>query len=384
VSLFTMAQPDEHGMVANLAAGRRRFVPSPDLVPFAAYAASLGMKTAAFVSAAPLKRQSGVDSGFAEFDEPRGGERRADATTEAALAWLGSPAARGPFLLWVHYFDAHSPYAPPPGYVERFAEHGRLREELSRRGVPERLSVPGHLPSRQGMATDAAENVTRYDAEIAFMDEQIGRLLGALRARSRWSRTAVVVAGDHGESLGQHGKLGHGEVWHEQLSAPLLMRVPGRGPARIGTLITTVDVLPTLLALVPLPGADAWLAQASGRNALDGAADRAILSRSTEKRRVRYGEPVLRALTTERWKYVRSEDGRQSLYDLAADPHERADVAAQHPDLLASFGERMSRELASLRERSAAEVGAPIDPALLEELRALGYVDDEPGADAPR
>jgi arylsulfatase A-like enzyme len=373
VSLFTMTEPDEHGIVANLG---YRFAASAELVPFAGYAASLGMQTAAFVSAAPLKRSSGIDAGFARFDEPAGEERRADETTDAALAWLAARPAEAPIFLWVHYFDPHSPYRPPPGFVERVAAPERVREELAARGVPELL------PGPPGSAVSAAESATRYDAEIAFMDEQLGRLLGALRAGPRWGRSVVVVAGDHGESLGQHGVLAHGRVWHEQLRAPLLLRVPGEAPRRVGALLSAADVLPTLLALVPLPGAEAFLAAGSGRNALLGdPGERGVLSRSTEKWKLRSGEPVLRALTTPRWKYIRSDDGSEALYDLEADPHELQDVAARHRDVTDSLAARLARELAALRKRQGAAAGEPVDPTRLEELRALGYLDEEPGAE---
>ena len=115
-SLFTATQPLEHGVLANSTQGGSRFVPSTHLRSLAEVAGAAGWRTAGFVSSAVLKRGSGIETGFDAFDEPEGEQRNAEATTRTALAWLES-TPRGPFLLWVHYFDAHWPYAPPPAYA---------------------------------------------------------------------------------------------------------------------------------------------------------------------------------------------------------------------------------------------------------------------------
>src|SRR5690606_10171864 len=110
--------------------------------------------------------------------------------------------------------------------------------------------------------------MNRYDGEIRYMDGQIGVLLDGLRARGRYDGAVIVVAGDHGEGLGQHDHLEHGLVWEEQLHAPLLMRLPGVPPRRISTLVSAADVLPTVLGAIDFPGEEAIRRQASGNDVL--------------------------------------------------------------------------------------------------------------------
>src|SRR5690349_10824735 len=136
-----------------------------------------GYRTAAFVSGFPLDRRFGFDRGFETYDDhlPKGNDRRrtpyverfADATTDAALKWLGSSISSRWFL-WVHYYDPHAPYEPPADLAEQYRQ----------------------LP---------------YDGEIAFVDRQLGRLLRALESGNQTSKTIVLVTADHGESLGEHG-----------------------------------------------------------------------------------------------------------------------------------------------------------------------------------
>src|SRR5690606_1286999 len=128
------------------------------------------------------------------------------------------------------------------------------------------------------------ERLTAYDGEIRYMDEQLGRLLDALRAAGRLDDALVVVAGDHGEGLGEHGHLEHGLVWDCELHAPLLMRVPGEAPRRVDTLVTAADVLPTLFGRRHVAGSEAFAEQFSGVDVLAGPPDRdGILSMSSDR-----------------------------------------------------------------------------------------------------
>lgn len=171
-SILTGLTPLRHGVRDN-----GDFV-LPDRIPTLAEAFhDAGYRTAAFVSGFPLDRRFGLARGFDTYDDhlPHGEDRRrsayverpADQTTAAVRSWLegGTPS---PWFLWVHYFDPHSPYEPPPDFAARFA------------GRP-------------------------YDGEVAFVDAQIGVLLALLEAKGLAPRTRVLVTADHGESLGEHG-----------------------------------------------------------------------------------------------------------------------------------------------------------------------------------
>ncbi len=152
---------------------------------------------------------------------PAGRQRRADAVVDDALRWVDAVDG-SPYFLWVHLYDAHVPYDPPEPYA----------------------SIYGHNP---------------YMGEIAFADSQIGRLLDALDVRQLMERTIVIVAGDHGESLGDHGEQDHGVfVYESVLRVPLIIRAPAVSPRRVGAVVRLIDVMPTVLDLlgIPAPRAD--------------------------------------------------------------------------------------------------------------------------------
>ena len=377
-SLFTSTHPLEHGVLANSTQGGSRFVPSARLRSFAEVAGAAGWRTAAFVSSAVLKRGSGIETGFERFDEPEGEQRDAEATTRAALAWLAS-TPQGPFLLWVHYFDAHWPYAPPPDYAAMFSSDRELEAAIAAKGIPRTVLRP-----LANQTEETRVSINLYDGELRFQDDQLARLLAALEARPDWGRTVVVIAGDHGEGLGQHGEAAHGGTWDEQLHAPLLMRIPGETPRRVETLVAAVDVIPTLLGRLPASPLGALLPQASGRDVLaPGAPSLPIFSQDTGRERDAAEQRY--ALTTDRWKFFRVEEKgggvRHQLFDLDADPFERSDVSSQHPEVTEPLAAALRLTLDAQRSKGSAlhdgrlPATTPPDPVLVEQLRALGYLE---------
>lgn len=385
LSLFTATHPLEHGVLANARQGGRRFEPSPALRPLAVACREAGYRTAAFVSGVPLKRGSGIEAGFDDFDdtiEMGTIHRRAHLTTNAALEWL-EEASEAPFLLWVHYFDAHWKLKAPERIGRLFEVDPALEAWLAERGIPERTV---RLDTEE-TSTHALHNL--YDAELRFQDEQLGRLLAALQDRSDWARSAVLIVGDHGEGLSQHAHAAHGGTWDEQLRVPLLMRIPGEAPRRETGLMSVVDVLPTFLGLLRVPELSGRLDQATGRDALSERSQPQVLSQDGARHADETGYRY--ALTTPRWKYVHVEaDGervQELLFDLESDPFELRDVAAANPALVAELRERLASELDARRDlgrqlRASEPAESPPDPRLAEQLRELGYVveDDAPAA----
>jgi arylsulfatase len=379
VSLFTGTAPYEHGVLANETQAGQRFVPAAGLRPISEIAARLGYRTAAFVSAAPLKRDSGIETGFETFDEPAGKRRAGRETADAAIEWLSRVGAT-PFFLWVHFFDAHWPYEVPPPYDRLYATDARLERRIAERRIPDRALRP-----LAGIVDDARTSINNYDGALRYQDDELGRLLGWLRERGRFEDTAILLLGDHGEGLCQHGEPAHGGTWAEQLRVPLLMRIPGMPARRIAQPISTVDALPTFLGLVDTRGLELPDGQPSGRDVLaNGSDSRPILSQDTGRER---GQPYRVALTAGRWKYFRIEEPggsvRDGLYDLEQDPFELEDVAPQHPERVEGFRqlveERVREQLARgqvLRGGRPIETRA-LDPALAEQLEALGYATGE-------
>ncbi len=303
--------------------------------------AARGWDTAAVISAVVLARRHGLGQGFRLYDDDLGGgyaagtevsERQAEQTTDAALAAAGR--LKPPYFLWVHYYDPHDEYRPPT----RFA------------GDPSAQAGPHRL----------------YDGEIAYMDEQIGRLLAGLPRDAR-----VVVVGDHGEMLGEHGEETHGVLLNRaSRRVPLLLAGPGI-PAKVEQcLVRTADVAPTLLALAgaPVPAG------------LDGAS----LLGGKVCGRTSYSESFLpffaykwyplRSLSTDRFLYLHAP--QSSIYQLPSDPGETADLAAQQPGAVRLWEKR----LRALLQAAGETLDAPMrtESALSEEQRrqlsSLGYL----------
>ena len=381
LSILTSSHPLEHGVLANTTQGGERFLPAPELVSFAMVASAAGYATGAFVSATPLKRGSGIEVGFERFDQPEGRQRHGQDTVAAALDWLRSLPPGQPFFLWVHFYDAHFPFEPLPPYQGRYRLDAGLEEFITERAIHD--TAPRSLV---GLVDTARSTTNEYDAELAYQDAQVGRLLDALedRGSAAWARTAVVITADHGEGLCQHGEAAHGSTWYEQLHAPLAMRIPGEAPQRLDTLLTSADILPTLLPRLAVPDFEPFLEKAIGSNVLaPGFQPGPVLSQDTSRAR---DEPFKYALTSDRYKYFRIEHGsgrvEERLFDLEVDPYELRDIAKTHTEvrdemreqLLAMISDRQERGRA-LRAGASTVVDEATDPQLVRELCALGYLD---------
>jgi len=381
VSMLTGAWPLEHGVLANVAHGGQAFRPSPGLLSVAEVLRDCGYRTAAFTSAKPLRQDSGVAAGFEHFDESEARERRGDVTVRRALKWLGERRAEAPdepFFLWVHLFDPHDPFNAPPPYGQAFKSDAGLETYLEEREIS--IDSQGH--GRRLVDTRRAHNA--YDGEILFTDHLVGLMLDALEEHGVQDDTLVVLLGDHGEGLGQHGMPGHGYIWEEQLQAPLVMRVPGLAPRRVEAGVSSLDVFPTLLSQVNLPCAEAFLEQSSGLDVLaDDFEQRPLFAQSTA-RLASFGQAQAYTLTLGRWKLLRVGEEPLRLYDLESDPHELRDLARQEPELAGRMEEELLHLLGEQRRRADRRgKGETIqrDPKTLKALEDLGYVGGE-GDDA--
>ena len=275
---------------------------------------SAGYQTAAFVSAFAVAKRFGIARGFDTYDEPETAERDAKATTERALAFLQS-APKEPLFLWVHYYDPHYPYTPPEPFRSRHADQP-------------------------------------YLGEVAFMDEQLGRVLRAFEQRGA---AAVVVVADHGEGLGEHGEQQHGNLlFQTTMHVPMVMTGPGVAPGTSDAPISTRRVFHLLLRAAGLEASE------EREEVIVGEAMKPFLD---------YGwQPQVMAVEG-RTKAILA--GRMEVYDVVADPRETRNLAAQ-----ASLS-RPAR--AALRDYPLPTPGAAEPPANLDEeaqrkLAALGYV----------
>ncbi len=239
LSLFTGRYPQEHGGRINGIAFNRdaRLVFLPQVLR------SYGYTTAAFVSAWPLtSRMTQLNNWFDLYDEdlPReyqmvNSMRHASDVTPKALTWLRHERDKEqPFLLWVHYFDPHSPYE----LRERFADLEKIGE------------AP---PPAPGLDSDTAqERIRQYNSEIGFTDYYIGILLDELERQDIYDNTLVVLVADHGESLGEHDYIGHGRQLYDPIvRIPLIMRLPGHTTAGkvVDSEVSIIDIASTVADL---------------------------------------------------------------------------------------------------------------------------------------
>jgi arylsulfatase len=377
--LLTGRHPLELGLVSNLSA-------LPDGVPTLASALrERGWQTAAVVSNYVLRGKTGLAVGFDHFDDTmqqreavRGWpERTATDTTDAALRACAAlvEAADAGWLLWVHYQDPHGPYTPPG---ERRAQ--QLAIERDAPGGDRVLAEPpdafghGAIPAYQALEgrRDVAFYRAGYHAEIAYTDEEIGRLLDTLERRGWLDGAAIVFAADHGEALGEHDYwFAHGHhLTDELVRVPLFLHVPGRTAERRADVVALVDVFPTLLRL--LTGVPAR-ADSAGRDLLAPGAERrhsvaffATLSAGAEPRFgfVEGGYKYIATLRDGMWRSQLFRSGREEV-----------DLSAPAPQLAG----RMRRRLETLRlryDRGATERRQVLSVEDAEKLRALGYVEE--------
>ncbi len=319
--------------------------------------ADQGYATAAFVGSFILNKRFGLGQGFATYDDecpPRDGspghlgeaainERTATAVTDAAEGWLRAAVRDArPFFAWIHYFDAHHPYAPP-------------------RWIAKRSRDP-------------------YDGEIAYVDAQLGRVLRVLRESGAERQTLIVVAADHGEGLEEHGEPTHAYLLYDStLRVPLILHCPalfGAGRAIDDRVVSLADIMPTVLDLLAAPAPPSM----DGRHLLAGspAPDRAIYI-ETMATRLNNGWASLHGLRRLHDKFILAP--RPEYFDLRRDPHELQNLAASSPAEMAELDQRLAATMANWEppDQVVAQAGAP-SPETVRRLASLGYVGGAVGS----
>lgn len=385
-SLFTSVHPSVHG-VTTFAAALPASLPTLAEVLQRHGFRNTGL-SANFVH---IVERKGFARGFQSFAELRrpaaAGEEEEFAGLVAADARLvtdraieAARASRGaPFFLYVHYMDPHSTYAPPEPFRSRFAR----RYEGSFTGTTNELKdvMQG---KRAANDADLRRLVDLYDAEIAFTDAEIGRLLDQLRRLDLYDNTVIAFLSDHGEEFGEHGGVFHGVTLYDEMThVPLLVRLPrGRhGGTRVTPVVQLVDLGPTLLQVVGV--ADDRKTQGTSFAGLlaagnDAAATAPAFSELHPDAPV---EAALRprthrtAVTTRDWTWLAGREGAAELYDRRSDPGQRENRVQGEPAVAASLGLAAGEFADALRDwGTAAGEQVPLRPEDREQLRALGYL----------
>jgi arylsulfatase A-like enzyme/Tfp pilus assembly protein PilF len=326
------------------------FVLDPKCPTLATLAKDGGLLTAAFVSSKALSRHFGLLRGFDIYDDQmpfqneEGNrifpERRATVTTDHALDWLRQQG-RQRFFLWVHFYDPHEPYEPPEPYKTMYSDDP-------------------------------------YSGEIAYSDEQVGRIIDFLDQSELREQTLIVVISDHGEGLDDHGEATHGVfIYDDTLHVPLILSGP-RVPAGrvIQEQVRSVDLLPTVAEFLGLPaspvaqGVSLWPLIEHGKPVAGRNAGYAYIETLYPKTFMNWSE--LRGMRTDRWKFILAP--RPELYDLENDPAEKQNVIDRNPAEVDRLQKKIW-EIVGSPKTDEKLAYAPVDSQTRQELAALGYVN---------
>jgi arylsulfatase len=368
-----------------------------------------GFDTAAVVSNTFLRPRQGFEQGFDLYDNPedRWDADSAAAITAVAVRWLDARPADRPFFLWAHYLDPHWLYEPPapwdrafdPGFDRPFT----LYDDLEAGRLTKGQVIFGDVVDE----AQARHVVALYDGEIARTDAAVGALLDRLAAID--GPVLTVLTSDHGESLGEHGyHYAHGEYLYEEgLRIPLIIRYPKvvAAGARERGAVLNIDIAPTILALAGIPGMQGvegrpLLAPGGGRpgSAATAARSRNLTWAESDYQLIHPENPRY-YIPGPRGRWSAASDGRHKLihiprpggeflelYDLAADPGETTNLAAD--PALAGVRARLLRSLLEFADYGGGppSPGAPaagdgsdptrdLSPEDIERLRSLGYIN---------
>jgi arylsulfatase A-like enzyme/Tfp pilus assembly protein PilF len=329
----------------------------PDSIPtLAEVLQRSGYRTAAFVSAFLLDARFGLNRGFDVYDDSTTSQssqarpelsltrrRRGDETAAKALAWLDSRGSdQTPFFLWVHFFDPHQDYDLPEPYLTQYKDHP-------------------------------------YDGEIAFTDAQVRALLDRLKGLGLYRDTLVVLTGDHGEGLGEHGESAHSIfIYDSTQRIPLILKLPQerRAGITVAPLARHVDIVPTVLDVLNIPATA--FHDLPGRSLMGSAPDSAVRSYAEAYLpKDYYGWSSLESVDDGAYKYIQAP--KPELYDLGRDPHEKENLQTQQSDRAM----RMQAQLEALQKKYSAPEAAgraahAPDAALLSALRDSGYMGGLP------
>lgn len=335
-SILLGLNPPSHGVRDNA-----RFRVNPELTTLAEILRAEGYATGAFVGAFPLDSRFGLNQGFDVYDDlfPAQpslpftfSERRAEIVINSALSWL--EGQKGPWFCWLHLWDPHSPYLPPEFYLKRFPNDP-------------------------------------YTAEVAYVDDQLGRLLAFLAETKQTAETLIIFTADHGESLSEHGELTHGYfIYNSTLWVPLIISGPGIKPGRVSEFVSHVDLLPTVCdwlgikkpALVEGTSLLPWL---QGKKA----GSHPIYIESLDPYLNRGCAPLFGFILNSQ-KFIDSPI--PELYDLKNDFEEKKNLA-EKLDIL-PYQKRLREIMSRMPEIGVVAAKKPVDAEIRRRLQSLGYI----------
>ncbi len=308
-----------------------------------------GYDTGAIVSSYVLDRSWGLNRGFDFYydvfkgssfleNDPGLVERKAGASVDEALRWMRKPRS-SPFFLWLHLYDPHSGYDPPEPFHSRFVE-------------------------------------SPYDGEIAYCDSQLARVLTYLKQRGLYNRMLIVLASDHGESLGEHGEKEHGFfVYHSTLHVPLIVKpalVSGFKPHGVSNPVQIMAIAPTILDALNLQDPIEKQFETGSLLVQNPPKDSPEVYSESFYSFSSFGWSPLRTINNGTYQYV--EAPKPELYDLRADPNENNNIIGQQQAVASVLKGKLNEVVARYAPKESPAGSSELDPQAVEKLRALGYM----------
>ncbi|MCF7954952.1 MAG: sulfatase-like hydrolase/transferase [Phycisphaerae bacterium] len=299
-----------------------------------------GYQTAAFVGAQVLNARHGLKKGFDNYDdhfEENKGERRAEEVNKGAFEWL-EKHSDNPIFLFLHYYDPHAKYNPPEPFATKFKE-------------------------------------SPYAGEIAYTDHCIGEVIAKLKSLGMYESTLIIVTGDHGEMLGEHGEDTHMYfIYQSAIKVPMIYKLPGSNtPQRIDDAAGIIDIVPTVCDLLdiepPSPIQGKKLTPYFSNKPPENK-DRYLFSESLYP--TKFKANSLLGLTGKQWKYIQTT--RPELYDIQKDPGELTNLVETEPHRARILRDKLAQTLEQTITKRNDQEDAPLDAESIKRLESLGYL----------
>jgi arylsulfatase A-like enzyme len=372
-TMFTSLYPSSHKFIVQ---HDEASVLSPQIPTLAEILKLHGYKTGAFQTNMFLTRESGIAQGIDDYVQKDA--VAADHVVTGAIKWL-QRNQKAPFFLYLHFWDPHAPYTPPPGLEEQFLED---EKDIAPEGFFTDLYEHIFMYENETLIRDLNRYRASYDASIWNMDYEIRKLLQYLEDQDLTDDTLIVFVADHGEEFGDHGGLDHGyNLYEYMIGVPLIMHFPEGHAGRVDARVGAIDLAPTILDYLGIEAPSMY----QGRSFLHlaenpgGKHKPLVFSQGNGVGNVKEHRFDLdleqQCVYEDRYKLIRSSpSGAIELYDLAEDPFERRDLASSKPGIV----RKLVAELDAFLEFAEANSVNPeekirLDEEELEKLKALGY-----------